>query len=152
MAGRKGMKGEHLGGARPNAGRPVRGARVEVDQSFVVWQTDIDGQPVGLAQKWTLVDVTRKHLIYVSDNGDKFRMEKIMNIKTGNAWVSVQNTGKRRVQVVYRTEVVGGRGYDIPIYVGEDAKEFVASYTGNDRHITAEERRKGKAALSAAFK
>ncbi len=73
-------------------------------------------------------------------------------MKTGNAWVSVQNTGTKRVQVVYRTESVGGWEYDIPIYVGENAKEFVAAYDGNERHITAEERRKGKAALNAAFK
>ncbi len=75
-----------------------------------------------------------------------------MTRKTGNAWVSAQSTtGTCSVQVVYRTESVGGWGYDIPIYVGEDAKEFADAYTGNDRHITAEERRKGKEALNAAF-
>ncbi len=65
--------------------------------------------------------------------------------------MSTQNTGKRRVQVVYRTEVVDGMGYDIPIHVGGDSQEFAASYTGNGRNITTEDRRKGKAELKAAF-
>lgn len=71
---------------------------------------------------------------------------------TSKPWISIQNTGHRRVQIVFRTEFPGnGFGYDVPIHVGDDAMEFVARYDGNGRGITSEERMQGKAALNAAF-
>ncbi len=76
MAGKRGMKGEHLGGARPNAGRPVKGSRVELGDFFAVWTTDETGRQVGLSEGWTVTEVTRGRIIFQSETGDRIRLTR----------------------------------------------------------------------------
>lgn len=76
MAGKKGMKGERLGGARPNAGRPLEAGTLRLGQTVIVWTTTDEGNPVGLAQTWTVTEVTRQHFRYVTETGDNVRMDR----------------------------------------------------------------------------
>lgn len=76
MAGKRGMKGEHLGGARPNAGRPVKGSRVELGDFFAVWTTDAEGKQVGLSEGWTVTEMTRTCIVFSSDTGDRIRLTR----------------------------------------------------------------------------
>lgn len=64
MAGKKGMKGENLGGRRPGAGAPVIKRTIRIGQQFAVQESDSAAVPV-----WRVIEVTRKHIRFESSDG-----------------------------------------------------------------------------------
>ena len=68
MAGKKGMKGEGLGGPRPGAGRPVQTRTLRQGMEFV-------GMVAGEAiQLWTVTEITRDRIVFAKADGETVRL------------------------------------------------------------------------------
>ncbi len=68
MAGKKGMKGENLGGPREGAGRPVRTRTLTVGQEFA-------GLEAGeRPQVYKVIELNRTTIVIQREDGHKIRL------------------------------------------------------------------------------
>ena len=68
MAGKRGMKGEGLGGSRPGAGRPVKTRTLKLGQEFVGMSA---GEKI---QVWTVTEIARDRIVLTKADGETVRL------------------------------------------------------------------------------
>jgi hypothetical protein len=75
MAGKKGMKGEGLGGRRDGAGRPCKRVSLTADDQFFVTTVTAQGQTVWPSDLWQVVEVSRSVILLRStESGDTIKL------------------------------------------------------------------------------
>jgi len=62
MPGKAGMKGEGLGGLRPNAGRKAKWFKAEREQTFMMERETIGGQKFFKPELWRVLSVSESEI------------------------------------------------------------------------------------------